>query len=39
MDKPLQRLKAEATRIGMNGKLKVLEEGETLHLCMASRIP
>jgi L-ascorbate metabolism protein UlaG (beta-lactamase superfamily) len=39
MDEPLQRLKAEATRIGMNGKLKILEEGETLHLCVASRIP
>ena len=39
MDEPLQRLKAEATRIGMNGKLKILEEGETMHLCMASRIP
>jgi L-ascorbate metabolism protein UlaG (beta-lactamase superfamily) len=39
MDEPLQRLKAEAARLGLNGKLKVLEEGETLHLCMASRIP
>jgi L-ascorbate metabolism protein UlaG (beta-lactamase superfamily) len=39
MDEPLQRLKAEAARLGMNGKLKVLEEGETLHLCMATRIP
>jgi L-ascorbate metabolism protein UlaG (beta-lactamase superfamily) len=39
MDEPLQRLKAEATRIGMNGKLKILEEGETMHLCVASRIP
>jgi L-ascorbate metabolism protein UlaG (beta-lactamase superfamily) len=39
MDEPLQRLKAEAARIGMNGKLKILEEGETMHLCVASRIP
>jgi L-ascorbate metabolism protein UlaG (beta-lactamase superfamily) len=39
MDEPLQRLKAEATRIGMNGKLKILEEGETMHLCVPSRIP
>ena len=39
LDEPLQRLKAEAARLGLNGKLRVLEEGETLHLCMASRIP
>jgi L-ascorbate metabolism protein UlaG (beta-lactamase superfamily) len=39
MDEPLQRLKAEAARLGMNGKLKILEEGETMHLCVASRIP
>jgi L-ascorbate metabolism protein UlaG (beta-lactamase superfamily) len=39
MDEPLQRLKAEAARLSINGKLKVLEEGETMHLSMASRIP
>jgi L-ascorbate metabolism protein UlaG (beta-lactamase superfamily) len=38
MDEPLQRVKAEAARLGINGKLKVLEEGETMHLCLASRI-
>jgi L-ascorbate metabolism protein UlaG (beta-lactamase superfamily) len=39
MDEPLQRLKAEAARLGLNGKLKILEEGETMHLCVANRIP
>jgi L-ascorbate metabolism protein UlaG (beta-lactamase superfamily) len=39
MDEPLQRVKAEAARLGINGKLKILEEGETMHLCVASRIP
>src|ERR1700722_8773829 len=38
MDEPLQRVKAEAARLGINGKLKILEEGETMHLCVASRI-
>jgi L-ascorbate metabolism protein UlaG (beta-lactamase superfamily) len=38
MDEPLQRVKAEAARLGINGKLKILEEGETMHLCLASRI-
>ena len=38
MDEPLQRLKAEAARLGINGKLKVLEEGETMHLGVAARI-
>ena len=38
MDEPLQRLKAEATRLGMNGKLKILEEGETMHLSETRRI-
>jgi len=38
MDEPLQRLKAEAARLGINGKLKVLEEGETMHLCVAAHI-
>jgi L-ascorbate metabolism protein UlaG (beta-lactamase superfamily) len=39
MDEPLQRLKAEAARLGINGQLKILEEGETMHLCSANRIP
>jgi len=39
MDEPVQRLKAEAARLGINGQLKVLEEGETMHLCVPSRIP
>jgi L-ascorbate metabolism protein UlaG (beta-lactamase superfamily) len=39
MDEPLQRLKAEAARLGINGQLKILEEGETMHLCVADRIP
>jgi L-ascorbate metabolism protein UlaG (beta-lactamase superfamily) len=38
MDEPLQRVKAEAARLGINGKLKILEEGETMHLCLASSI-
>jgi L-ascorbate metabolism protein UlaG (beta-lactamase superfamily) len=39
MDEPLLRLKAEAARLGINGQLKVLEEGETMHLCVPNRIP
>jgi L-ascorbate metabolism protein UlaG (beta-lactamase superfamily) len=39
MDEPLQRLNAEAARLGINGKLKVLEEGETLHLCAPQSHP
>jgi L-ascorbate metabolism protein UlaG (beta-lactamase superfamily) len=38
MDEPLQRLKTEAARLGIDGKLKILEEGETMHLCVTSRI-
>ena len=38
MDEPLQRLKTEAARLGVSGKLKVLEEGETMHLCVANSI-
>jgi L-ascorbate metabolism protein UlaG (beta-lactamase superfamily) len=38
MDEPLQRLKTEAARLGINGKVKILEEGETMHLCVTSRI-
>jgi L-ascorbate metabolism protein UlaG (beta-lactamase superfamily) len=39
MDEPLQRLKAEAARLGINGQIKILEEGETMHLCVTDRIP
>jgi L-ascorbate metabolism protein UlaG (beta-lactamase superfamily) len=39
MDEPIQRLQAETTRLNMNGQLKVLEEGETLHLSPKTRIP
>jgi L-ascorbate metabolism protein UlaG (beta-lactamase superfamily) len=38
MDEPLKRLAAEAARLGIKEKIKVLEEGETLHLCPAVRI-
>jgi L-ascorbate metabolism protein UlaG (beta-lactamase superfamily) len=38
MEEPLQRLKAEAAKLGMTEQIKVLEEGETMHLCPASRI-
>lgn len=30
MDEPLQRLMAEATRLGINERIRVLEEGETM---------
>jgi L-ascorbate metabolism protein UlaG (beta-lactamase superfamily) len=39
MDEPLRRLEAEAARLGIKGKIKVLEEGETMHLCPAASIP
>jgi L-ascorbate metabolism protein UlaG (beta-lactamase superfamily) len=38
MDEPLKRLAAEAARLGIKEQIKVLEEGETMHLCPASRI-
>jgi L-ascorbate metabolism protein UlaG (beta-lactamase superfamily) len=38
MDEPLQRLEAEAVRLGIKRRIKVLEEGETMHLCPATRI-
>jgi len=38
MDEPLKRLEAEAARLKINGQLKVLEEGETMHLYQANRI-
>jgi L-ascorbate metabolism protein UlaG (beta-lactamase superfamily) len=33
MEEPLQRLEAEAERLGIKGKIKILAEGETMHLC------
>ena len=38
MDEPLKRLEAEAVRLGIQGQIKVLEEGETMHLCPATSI-
>jgi hypothetical protein len=38
MEEPLQRLEAEAERLGIKGKLKILAEGETMHLCPATSI-
>jgi L-ascorbate metabolism protein UlaG (beta-lactamase superfamily) len=39
MDEPLKRLRAEAERLHIKGKLKVLEEGETImHLSPVARI-
>ena len=39
MDEPLKRLRAEAERLHIKGKLKVLEEGETvMHLSPVARI-
>lgn len=32
MDEPLQRLMAEATRLGINERIRVLEEGETMRV-------
>jgi L-ascorbate metabolism protein UlaG (beta-lactamase superfamily) len=39
MDEPLERLQAEAARIGITDKLKIFEEGQTMHLSSAARIP
>jgi L-ascorbate metabolism protein UlaG (beta-lactamase superfamily) len=38
MEEPLQRLAAEAARLGITGQIKVLEEGETMHLSAKVRI-
>jgi L-ascorbate metabolism protein UlaG (beta-lactamase superfamily) len=38
MDEPLQRLEAEAVRLGIKERVKVLEEGETMHLSSVARI-
>jgi L-ascorbate metabolism protein UlaG (beta-lactamase superfamily) len=39
MEEPLQRLEAEATRLGIKGRVNILEEGETMHLCPVTSIP
>jgi L-ascorbate metabolism protein UlaG (beta-lactamase superfamily) len=38
MDEPLKRLGAEAARLGITTRVKVLEEGETMHLSPVARI-
>jgi L-ascorbate metabolism protein UlaG (beta-lactamase superfamily) len=38
MDEPVQRLEAEAARLGIKEQIKVLEEGETMHLYATARI-
>jgi L-ascorbate metabolism protein UlaG (beta-lactamase superfamily) len=38
MDEPLKRLDAEAARLNIKGRVKILEEGETMHLYAATRI-
>jgi L-ascorbate metabolism protein UlaG (beta-lactamase superfamily) len=35
MDEPVQRLEAEAIRLGIKDRIKILEEGETMHLSAA----
>jgi L-ascorbate metabolism protein UlaG (beta-lactamase superfamily) len=39
MEEPLQRLRAEAARLGISEQITVLEEGETMHLSPANCIP
>jgi L-ascorbate metabolism protein UlaG (beta-lactamase superfamily) len=38
MDEPLKRLEAEAVRLNIKERIKILEEGETMHLYATSRI-
>jgi L-ascorbate metabolism protein UlaG (beta-lactamase superfamily) len=38
MEEPVQRLEAEGERLGIKGKIKILAEGETMHLCPAASI-
>jgi L-ascorbate metabolism protein UlaG (beta-lactamase superfamily) len=38
MEEPVQRLEAEADRLGINEQIKILGEGETMHLSPAARI-
>jgi L-ascorbate metabolism protein UlaG (beta-lactamase superfamily) len=39
MDEPVKRLTAEATRLNIKDQVKVLEEGETMHLYAAVGVP
>ena len=39
MEEPIQRLEAEAERLGIKRQLKILAEGETMHLYPATSIP
>ena len=39
MDEPVQRLQTEAARLGVTDRIKVLGEGETMHLCPENSIP
>ena len=38
MDEPIRRLEAEAERLGIKDQIKILAEGETMHLCPATSI-
>ena len=38
MDEPLKRLQSEGARLGIQARIKILEEGETMHLYSAARI-
>jgi L-ascorbate metabolism protein UlaG (beta-lactamase superfamily) len=38
MEEPVQRLEAEAIRLGIKDRIKILEEGETMHLSAALSI-
>ncbi len=38
MEEPVQRLQAEAAKLGITERIKILEEGETMHLSPAKRI-
>jgi len=38
IEEPVQRLLAEAARLGITDRIKVLEEGETMHLSPSDRI-
>ena len=38
MDEPLKRLEAESARLNIKDRVKILEEGETMHLSSAARI-
>jgi L-ascorbate metabolism protein UlaG (beta-lactamase superfamily) len=39
MEEPVQRLEAEAIRLGIKDRIKILEEGETMHLSPELSIP